>query len=100
MIAVTLALSLRPIIIFFFHCHIKLDWIKANDFQLRTAIFTFDDIALIGILINLDVRVAFGTRSSWHVPLFLRHRKTFFHRHAVDSARKYLNRNRHDLQEA
>jgi hypothetical protein len=26
--------------------------------------------------------------------------RRFFHRHAVDVARKYLNRNRHDLQEA
>jgi hypothetical protein len=77
MIAARLALSLSPIFLFFLHCHIKLDWVKANDFKLRTAIITFDNIALIGIFINLDVRIAFGTRSFWHVPLFLRHRKAF-----------------------
>ena len=68
----TLRLGLTPIFLFFFDCYVKLDWIKAHDFQLRTAIIAFDDVALIGVFVNLDFSIAFGARSSWHVALFLR----------------------------
>ena len=59
-------LGLVPFFFFLFDGYVKLNGIKADDFQLRAAIFTLDRIAFIGIFVHLNLGLAFGARSSWH----------------------------------
>ena len=52
----------------FFH-QIQLDGIEANNFQLHSALFTIDGLALVCISIDVNFGFTFGTRSGGHYSL-------------------------------
>jgi hypothetical protein len=45
---------------------VEFDRVEADDFEFRTALFARDRIALIGVRINVHIRIAFGACSGWH----------------------------------
>jgi hypothetical protein len=45
---------------------VEFDGVEADDFEFRTALFAGDRISLVGVRINVNVCVAFGTCSGWH----------------------------------
>jgi hypothetical protein len=59
-------LCLVPFLLFFLHCHVKLDGVETDYFQLRAAIITLDNITFIRIFVHLNLSLAFGARSSRH----------------------------------
>jgi hypothetical protein len=60
-------LGFVPFFFFFFDRHVQLDGVEPDNFQLRAAIVTLDNVAFIGVFVHLNLGVAFGARSSWHL---------------------------------
>ena len=50
----------------FFLDQIQFDWIQTYDFELNSTLFTIYRLALVHVEINVDVSIAFRTRSGRH----------------------------------
>ena len=50
----------------FFLDQIQLNWIQADDFELNSTLFTIHRFAFVNVDVNVDVGVAFRTRSGRH----------------------------------
>src|SRR5215212_7930682 len=91
---------LSPIFLFFFHCYVQFDGVKANNFQRSAAITAFDNVTLISVFIYLNFGLAAGAGSSWHVLILRDYRAMCPPPRSGNLIKKYLNRNTQDLQEA
>jgi hypothetical protein len=50
----------------FFLDEVQLNWIQTDDFKLNPTLFTIHRLAFVHVEINVDVGVAFRTRSGRH----------------------------------
>ena len=50
----------------FFLDEVQLDWVKTDDFELNPTLFTIHRLTFVHVEINVDVGVAFRTRSGRH----------------------------------
>jgi hypothetical protein len=50
----------------FFLDDVQLNWIQTDDFELNSTLFTIHCLTFVHVDINVDVGVAFGTRSGGH----------------------------------
>jgi hypothetical protein len=50
----------------FFLDQIQFHWIQTHDFELNSTLFTIHGLALVYVEINMDISIAFRTRSGRH----------------------------------
>lgn len=48
---------------------VEFNWIESDQFQISPALFARDDVTLVRVRINMDIRITFGARSCGHFPI-------------------------------
>jgi hypothetical protein len=54
------------ILVLFLPGEVELDWVQANDFELRLAFLASNYLSFIRVFIDMDLRFAFRANSQWH----------------------------------